>query len=133
MLNYDERYVHAAGGDRSWIHGFIGLAGPYDFLPLTDPVLQRIFGPEDLYALSQPINFVDGQEAPALLLHGRDDQIVWVRNSQHLAAKIHRMGGRVTEKYFDGMSHTDLLAAMSVYYRSRRTVLEEIDGFIGKE
>jgi len=130
MLNYDEKYLRAAGGEPAWIRGFIGLAGPYDFLPITDPVLQKIFGPEERYAQSQPINFVDGKEAPALLLHGRDDQVVWMRNSQHLAAKIREQGGQVTEKYFDGMSHTDLLAAMSVYYRNRRTVLQEIDQFI---
>lgn len=133
MLNYDERYLRAVGGEPWWIHGFIGLAGPYDFLPLTDPVLETIFGPADRYPLSQPINFVDGKEAPALLLHGRADQVVWLRNSQHLAAKVRKRGGRVTESYFEGMSHTDLLAAMSVYYRNRRTVLEEIDGFIAKE
>jgi acetyl esterase/lipase len=128
MLNYDEHFLRAAGGEPSWVHGFIGLAGPYDFLPLTDPVLQTMFGPEDRYASSQPINFVDGNEAPALLLHGRDDQIVWVRNSEHLAAKVRQKGGKVTEKYFDG-----ILAAMSVYFRGRRTVLEEIDEFIERD
>jgi len=130
MLNYDERFLRAAGGEPKWIRGFIGLSGPYDFLPITDPVLKIVFGPEDRYPQSQPIHFVDGTEAPALLLHGRDDQVVWPRNSEHLASKIREKGGRVTEKYFDGMSHTDILAAMSVYFRGRRTVLQEIDRFV---
>lgn len=130
MLSFDERFVRAAGGEPSWIRGFIGLAGPYDFLPITDPVLQKIFAPEDRYPLSQPINFVDGAEPPALLLHGREDRTVWPRNSVHLAARIRSQGGRVTEQYFDDMNHSDILAAFSHYYRKRRTVLEEIDRFV---
>ena len=65
LLNYDERYLQAVGGDRSWLSGFIGLSGPYDFLPLTDPILQQVFAPETQYPQSQPVNFVDGNESPA--------------------------------------------------------------------
>jgi acetyl esterase/lipase len=131
LLNFDERYLSAVGGDRSWLAGFIGLSGPYDFLPLRDPILQDVFAPESQYALSQPVNFVDGTEAPTLLLHGRADAIVWPMNSEHLAAKVREHGGRVEERYYDGMNHGGTLAAMSVYYRGRRTVLDEIDAFTG--
>jgi acetyl esterase/lipase len=130
MINFDEQFLHAVGGGPQWIRGFIGLAGPYDFLPITDPILQQIFGPQTRYPLSQPINFVDGSEPPALLLHGRTDQVVWPRNSEHLAAKIREKGGTVTEKYYDDMSHTDIIAALSVYYRKRRTVLDDIEAFV---
>jgi acetyl esterase/lipase len=131
LLNFDERYLLAVGGERSWLSGFIGLSGPYDFLPLRDPILQEVFAPESQYPLSQPVNFVDGTESPTLLLHGRADGIVWPINSEHLAAKVREHGGRVEERYYDGMSHGGTLAAMSVYYRSRRTVLDEIDAFTG--
>ena len=133
LLNFDERYLQTVGGDRSWLSGFIGLSGPYDFLPLQDPILQEVFAPEAQYPLSQPVNFVDGSEAPALLLHGRADAIVWPMNSEHLAARVREHGGRVDERYYDGMTHGGTLAAMSVYYRGRRTVLDEIDAFTGVE
>jgi acetyl esterase/lipase len=131
LLNFDERYLQAVGGDRSWLSGFIGLSGPYDFLPLTDPILQQVFAPESQYPLSQPVNFVDGNESPALLMHGRADAIVWPMNSEHLAATVREHGGRVEERYFEAMTHGGTLAAMSVYYRGRRTVLDEIDAFTG--
>jgi acetyl esterase/lipase len=35
MVAFDPRFAKAAGFDRSRLAGFIGLAGPYDFLPLT--------------------------------------------------------------------------------------------------
>lgn len=130
MINFDEQYLLAAGGHADWIRGFIGLSGPYDFLPITDPVMQKVFGPESRYPLSQPINFVDGHEPPALLLHGRTDQVVWLRNSQHFASRIRDRGGNVTESYYDDMSHSGILAAMSVYYRNRWPVLRDIDAFV---
>src|SRR5262245_57510013 len=49
MLTYDEHFLKDAGGDSTWLAGFIGLSGPYDFLPLTDPVLETMFGPPERY------------------------------------------------------------------------------------
>ncbi|WCM18316.1 hypothetical protein NDK50_12660 [Paraburkholderia bryophila] len=53
----------------------IGLVGPYDFLPLTDPVLKDVF-PAPLRAANQPINFVSGDEPPVFLAAGRGDSTV---------------------------------------------------------
>jgi acetyl esterase/lipase len=44
MLASDSRYLSEAGSDISHVRGAIGLAGPYDFLPLTDPSLIAMFG-----------------------------------------------------------------------------------------
>ena len=49
--------------------GVIGLAGPYDFLPLRDETLKTIFGPEPL-AQTQPIAHAGGEAPPMLLLFG---------------------------------------------------------------
>lgn len=133
MLNFDEKYLREAGLDRSVIKGFIGLAGPYDFLPLRSRTLQKVFAPEERYADSQPVNFVDGEEPPALLLHGLADFTVGSYNSKHLAARIRQVGGKVEEHYYDGMSHGGVLAAVSVYFRNRRSVLDEIGEFVERE
>ena len=46
MLALDARWLDGAGIDRCrTIAGMIGLAGPYDFLPLSDPRLMEVFGP----------------------------------------------------------------------------------------
>ena len=45
------------------LHSVIGLAGPYDFLPLTDPVLQVILERNPTLLVRQPITFADGSGA----------------------------------------------------------------------
>jgi acetyl esterase/lipase len=130
MLSYDERFLRAVGGDKSWLRGFIGLSGPYDFLPLTDRILQDVFAPAERYPQSQPVNFVDGGEPPALLMQGRADDVVMPRNTERLAARVRERGGRVEERYYTDMSHGGVLAALSVYYRKRSDVLDSIDRFI---
>ena len=56
LLALDHDYLAAAGVAPDAIRSFVGLAGPYDFLPLDDPTLELIFAVEDL-AATQPITF----------------------------------------------------------------------------
>jgi acetyl esterase/lipase len=132
LLNFDERYVQAAGGDSSWIRGFIGLAGPYDFLPIREDYVKAVF-PTASESASQTINFIDGKEPPALLLHGLDDHVVWPSNSKSLGMFIRVHGGRVAEHYYDGITHGGILAAMTRYLRNRRPLLDQIDQFIQEQ
>jgi acetyl esterase/lipase len=59
LLALDPTYLRSAGVSPHDVCGVIGLAGPYDFLPLHDDVLKTIFGPEAERPRSQPINYVD--------------------------------------------------------------------------
>lgn len=131
LLAFDERYLQAEGGDSRWMRAFVGLAGPYDFLPFTDPAIQAVFAGASTEQDSQPIAFVDGSEVRTLLLHGEDDDRVWLRNSRRMAERIREKGGTVEERYYPGMTHGGIVAALTVYLRSRRTVLDEIDRFLG--
>ena len=56
MLAFDPEYLKAAGVEPRAVKGFIGLAGPYDFLPLHSAELQAIFGGPDTSPLTQPID-----------------------------------------------------------------------------
>jgi acetyl esterase/lipase len=132
MLTYDEHYLRAVGESAAgprWIRGFVGMSGPYDFFPFQYGYLHDIFladsGPK-----AQPVNFVDGNEPPALLLHGTEDVVVYPYNTEHLAARIRERHGEVQDKYYPGMSHGGMLAAVTKYFRSRRTVLNDVDGFL---
>jgi acetyl esterase/lipase len=129
LLNFDERYLQAAGGSSAWIRGFIGLSGPYDFLPIREEHVRSVFGPMDERA-AQTISFIDGKEPPALLLHGLDDHVVWSSNSQSLALFIRGHGGRVQEQYYAGVTHGGMVASLTRYLRNRRTVLDDIEAFI---
>ena len=71
MLAVDQRYLAAVGTSRDRLAGAIGLAGPYDFLPMTGPEVRAVFAPADDGPTTQPINYVDGHAPPLLLLAGR--------------------------------------------------------------
>jgi len=40
------------------------------------------------YRTASPINFVNGSTVPTLLIHGGKDELVWVRQSERLGAKL---------------------------------------------
>jgi acetyl esterase/lipase len=130
MLALDEEFLKGVGGSRAWLRGMIGLAGPYDFLPLTAPDLRDIFGPPDRFAFSQPVFYVDGQNPPLLLLHGENDDIVEVRNTNNLAAAVARAGGPVETVIYPRMSHSLLVGALGPMLRSTSDVLDHVVDFI---
>lgn len=130
MLTYDPSFLARAGGNQRDIAGMIGVAGPYDFLPLKSERLKIIFGPEEGRSLSQPINYVAGNEAPALLLHGDNDTIVGPHNSANLARRIREKGGRVEHIRYPDMDHRAIIVNVSAPFRSGKPVLDQIESFV---
>lgn len=112
LVALDRHYLQAAGLDRDAIAGFIGLSGPYDFLPLTEDRYKAVF-PEPVRAASQPIAFVDASAPPMLLLTGDADRTVRPGNTTRLAAAIRRCGGRVREIAYPGVGHLGTVAALA--------------------
>lgn len=129
LVAYDGKYLGQLGIDRRRIKGVISLAGPLDFLPLTEANLFLIF-PEPVRAASQPINFIDGKESPSLLLHGEADTRVGIHNSRNLAARITARGGVVETTYYPEMGHVGILLALAAPLRNGKPVLERIAKFI---
>jgi acetyl esterase/lipase len=113
LLALDPEYLQAVGLSQHDVCGVIRLAGPYDFLPLTDPILQNIFGPEADLPRSQPIHYVTPQAPPMLLLAGKDDTIVDPNNAVRLAARLRAAGVPVTDTLYDGITHQELIGAFS--------------------
>jgi acetyl esterase/lipase len=110
MLATDPQWLGNTGIDNSRdIAGFIGLAGPYDFLPLQDPVLIDIFGGADR-AATQPITFANGKCPPALLLTGSRDRVVLPRNSLNLGNRLRSSGNIATAIVYPGFGHISILA-----------------------
>jgi acetyl esterase/lipase len=109
LLATDARYLRAVGMAPRDLAGAIGLAGPYDFLPIVDPKIKTVFGAEKDWPLSQPVNFVDGDEPPFLLLHGASDRKVRPMNSEHLAAKLRAQHEPVTLEIIPDTGHVGLV------------------------
>ena len=122
MLALDPRWL---GQDRSAIRGMVGLAGPYDFLPLDTPATRAAFGQEENLAETQPVTHASASAPPLLLLTGEDDRTVRPRNSESLARALTEAGGKAEVVRYDGVDHIAIVAALSRPLRRRAPVLED--------
>jgi acetyl esterase/lipase len=128
LVATDQRWLAAAGGTP--VRALIGLAGPYDFLPLSDDDLRDYFGPPERYAESQPVNFVDADSAPALLVHGLDDTTTRPRNTESLASKLRASGVPVEVRLLPGEDHSAILKRFARFYRADDPVYGELVRFL---
>ena len=130
MLAFDKRWLGNTGLDSSAdIAGLAGLAGPYDFLPIIDPVLQEIFGGPDRID-TQPIRYVTHDAPPSLLIAPRKDSIVGPGNTRRLAAYIRGRRGKVKELHYPRVGHLSLVGAFAPSLRFLAPVLADVTAFV---
>jgi acetyl esterase/lipase len=130
MLAFDPQWLRQVGlNSQTDLAAFIGLAGPYDFLPIESRTLRTIFGGADKTE-TQPISFVTGKEAPSLLITARRDRLVSPGNSRRMAAKIHAHGGVVEERTYGGVGHLTLIGAFAPGLRLLAPVLRDVTQFV---
>lgn len=130
MLALDPRWLAGAGYDRARLAGVAALAGPYDFLPMTDPDIIPVFAPVDDGPASQPVSYVDGRNPPLLLLAGDADTIVQPRNTTSLTARVRSAGGLVESKLYPGTGHIGIITAFAPLFSGRAPVLDDVWQFI---
>jgi acetyl esterase/lipase len=119
------------GIDRTWIRGVIGIAGPYDFLPLYDPVLIDIFGGDRVMA-TQPIKYARNASPPMLLVHGTADRTVGAGNSRRMAKRLGEAGNEVELIEYKGASHLGILLSLAHGFRARLPLREDVLRFIAR-
>ncbi len=131
LVAYDPRYMAARGRSNCDVAGFVGLAGPYDFLPLTQRRFFRIF-PEPIRDQSQPVNYASGPKPPSLLLHGLPDSTVHAEDTENMARALRAAGNPVEAEFYEGVGHIEIVGAFSRYFRGRAPtygdVTEWLDG-----
>ncbi|WP_404938163.1 alpha/beta hydrolase [Pseudomonas sp. JDS08PS003] len=131
MLALDSRLLGQVGLTPQIIKGWIGLAGPYDFLPIRNPEVRPVFFYPDSPPDSQPINHVSRGAPPALLIASSEDSLVNPqRNTGGLASKLRAAGVPVQEFYFSRTGHATLVAALSRPLRGLAPVLDRVSGFV---
>jgi acetyl esterase/lipase len=130
MLALDPVYLEQAGTSRDQLAGVAGLAGPYDFLPMTDPDIIPVFAPVNNGPASQPVNYVDGRNPPLLLLAGDADTIVRPRNTVSLAKRVAAAGGRVATRIYPGVGHIGIVTAFAPLFSGKGPVLDDVWSFV---
>ena len=131
MLALDARWLKDVGLAPSIFKGWIGLAGPYDFLPIENPDVKPVFFFPDSPPESQPINHVSHAAPPSLLIASTDDNLVNpTRNTGGLAKKLSEAGVPVETFYFTKTSHATLVASIAKPLRWLAPVLDRVTAFI---
>lgn len=126
MLALDTRWL---GSQRANVKGFVGLAGPYDFLPLDGPITQAAFRDEKKPETTQPIAFATADDPPVLLLHGAKDTTVFPRNSRILHERLSNAGADARLKIYPELGHIEILTALSRPFRGKASVLDDTAAF----
>lgn len=132
MLALNARYMAEGGVDPERVRGAVGLAGPYDFLPLDAPATIGAFGGAPDAQLTQPVHFARAGAPPLLLLWGEADTTVGSRNHRSLAAAVSSAGGQVETKTYPGVNHVDIMLAVSRPFRGRAPTLDDVVAFAGR-
>jgi len=110
--------------------GFIGLAGPYNFLPFDEAYMPELFGPPLTERESQPITFVDGSEPPSLLLYGDADTRVKPVNIEGLFKRLKAANSAVEKRIYQNVGHADIIASFSMPLRRENPVVLDAIQFI---
>ena len=131
MLAFDRRWLKKAGLSSAHIAGFIGLSGPYDFLPLKDPTLAAIFGGTD-HPETQPINYSSRGAPPSMLATGTFDTTVEPGNSTRFAARLRAAGNDVTLHRYPAVGHATILGGFGTPLQPLIPVLDDVVQFISR-
>ncbi len=131
MLALDPSLLGALGrSPRGDLSRVVGLAGPYDFLPLHSDTLRAVFGPGPAGPSTQPISHVDGRNPPMLLLAGIADRTVKPANTIRLAARIRASNGPVEERLYPGVDHLEIVGAIGRPLQSLAPTLHDCLAFL---
>ncbi|NYT40356.1 alpha/beta hydrolase [Sphingomonas sp. R-74633] len=130
MLALDQRWLKAEGVDPAIVRAGVGLSGPYDFYPFTAKrsidAMQGVADP----AMTQPIHFARADAPPLLLVTSGGDTEVRPRNAINLAARLHAAGAAVTLKNYPGLTHEEVVMALSVPFRGKGPTLADSVAFL---
>ncbi len=126
LLITDKSYLK---NDYKSISAGISLSGAYDFTPNTDN-LKSIFGPPEKYPLMRPITFVDGDEPPLFLAHGKDDDIVASFNFEHMRDKLRKKNVCVVSKEYESFGHINTIGEFSWVGGKQSVMIQDVLDFL---
>jgi acetyl esterase/lipase len=126
MLSLDPQWL---GPDRAVVRGFVGVAGPYDFLPLDGPITRATFGAAADLEATQPARFASRDDPPALLLVAGKDRVVAPRSSVTLARALEGAGVPVETRTYPDVGHAGIVTAFSTLLRGKAPVLQDAADF----
>jgi acetyl esterase/lipase len=114
MIALDARWLQEHGLTPAILKGWIGLAGPYEFLPMTNIDAQPVFFHPDYPPGTQPIDYVSRASPRTFLGAAMTDSLVNPeRNTRQLAFKLTQNGVPVTLNIYANVNHLTLVGAFA--------------------
>ena len=129
LLATNNEYLLKQKASRSYIKAFVGIAGPYNFIP-DDKDLENMFAPKENYPNMQVSTYIDGKQPPMLLLWGEKDKDVGKSNLDKLENTLKQKGGKYDIKIYPNIDHIDIITALSPLKQNLAPVLKDIDSFL---
>jgi acetyl esterase/lipase len=113
MLAVEPRWLEVNGMKPTQITAVVGLAGPYDFVPIHDEDFIAMFGAtlEEQQRL-EPMSNIGHSSPPMLLLHGNADDLVEPTNATAMAAAMAAKGRSAKVIMYPDLGHITLLLNM---------------------
>ena len=131
MLALDKRWLSGVDSSPDKLAGWIGLAGPYDFLPIGDRKTQVAFEWPGTPPDSQALFHASSASPPALLLAPVNDSLVNTqRSTVGMAQSLRSSGVRVESELYDTVNHVTIVATMASVLSGRAPVLERVTAFV---
>lgn len=130
MLALDDRWLAEQNLSRDILSGWIGLSGPYDFIPIVNPQVKPVFHHPDTPEDSQPLFHASASSPPALLLAATPDKLVDPkRNTLQLADKLRDDGVSVETDTFESLNHYTILLAMARPFQAWEPIIQQVQAF----
>jgi acetyl esterase/lipase len=129
MLASEPKFIERHGGGLDWMRGVIGIAGPYNFLPMSDPIYVDMFHGTN-NTDSMPVYHVDGRRSPMLLVTGGEDSTVAPSNTRSMAAKLKSFGSEVREIHYRGVGHVGVILSLVPGFRRITRLRQDMIDFI---
>jgi acetyl esterase/lipase len=131
MVAFDPSLLAKLGVKPGVVRGFIGLAGPYNFLPIENRTTRPVFNYPNTSPSSQPINHISAASPPALLIAAnKDDTVNPARNTGALADTMRAAGVPVREVYFDKVNHVTLVGSLATPLKGLAPTLDAVQAFV---
>ena len=133
MLALDPRWLAQEQLAPEVLSGWIGLAGPYDFLPIINPNVQPVFYHPQTPVDSQPLVHASAASPPALLLAGADDSLVDPqRNTRQLAEALRENKVATQSAVLNDMGHIKILLTLAAPFQDWAPVIEQVNCFVSR-
>lgn len=130
LIGLDPRWIEGANGNMESIKAVVGMSGPYDFFPFDKKRSIDAMAQYEEPEHTQPVNYARADAPAMLLLTSTKDTIVRPRNAIKLTEKLEAVGAKVGMSNYEGLSHEEVVMALSIPFRKKAEVLADSVDFL---